>query len=452
MKVNMESELNSRKNGAGKIWAPKQIVEIALVWGIVFGPLVTMTVRGQWVVELLALLAIAAFIDGFMCLKRLIYQTWPFSLSFCILAIWIVLQTQFTPLGPAIFYEAKAAVALSVTLIAFVIIPGVNRGGDRGRLLEWALTGAEFFIIAQLLVSFFFGIGESIGYISGAVRAFGALGDGIAPILGFFVLKHALGHRPVRCVLAAFGLAITGGKMALVVTVVGLLGLFLLRRDLWRPMLVGVFAIIIAQFMLHLSFALELPPNRFVEKVAKQNIPAQAQRLKLQQTPRKRIEWVLKDYVIAARDRGLGIVAGIDILQRYPLFGVGYLRTSQHIPVEAPRGPFEVSEYLITPYSSWKKVVAIYNPSLRIAAELGVIGLSFFWAVCAGMVNIFWKPLAALRRQNSAPECTLEIAAAVWGLSFIFVDQTTAWMSPGHIQLIWLTLCLGIVAAKNKHN
>lgn len=448
----MGPESNYTKNGAGKIWGLKQITEVALVWGIVLGTLVTLTVRASWQVELLSFLALATFIFGCMYLKRLIYQTWLFSIGFCFLTLWIVLQTQFTALGPTIFYEAKAAVALSVTIIAFVIIPVVNRGGDRDRLVAWALTGAEVFIIGQLFVSFFFGIGESRGYVSGAVRAFGFLGDGIAPILGYFVLKHALGHRPVRCFLAAFGLAITGGKMALILTVVGLLCLLILHRDLWRSMRVGFFAIVIAQFMLHLTFALELPPSKYFDDSLKIRVPAHAEILKRQQTPSKRIEMNLKDYFVAARNRGLSFAAGADIFLRDPLFGVGYLRTSQQIPLAASRDRFGIGKVLVTPAVTWEKVRAIHNASLRIAAELGVIGLAFFWTVCAGMIMIFLRPLVALRRSNLVPKDTLEVAAAVWGLSFIFVDQTTGWVSPGHIQLIWLSLCLGIVVAKTWRN
>ena len=442
-----EPELSRQKDGLVRTQDLKQLSGVVLVWAVILGPLVVMTVRQEWQIEFLAFLALTAAVLALRHLRQLrqlMRSTWLVWCGIGGLTLWIVLQTQFTPSGPSILYEAKAAVALIVTLVAFALIPVVNRDGSRDRLIEWAVTAAEFFIIVQLLVSFFSGLGEHHSYHSGAVRAFGFLGDSISPILGFFVLKHALDRRPVRCFLSAFALAITGGTMALGVTFAGLIGLLLLRQDFWRPMRNGFVAILLAQLALQLSFALELPPNKFVDLYAEDPFLAE------EQSPGKRIEWLAKDIVASGSRRVLSLVAGIDIAYRHPLVGVGYLQTAKQIPVVAARDPFGVGELLKAPKVSWSKVKAVDNASLRIAAELGIFGLVLFWTICTGMIIIFLKPLVDLRRSGPEMGSTLETAAAVWGISFILANQTAAWMAPGHLQLTWLALCLGIVGAKLK--
>ena len=435
-------------SSVSKASALKQRAEVALVWAVILGPLVVTTVRQEWRIEFLAFLALTAAVLALRHLRQLrqlMRSTWLVWSGIGGMAVWVVLQTQFTPSGPSILYEGKAAVALVVTLVAFALIPLVNRNGDRDRLIEGAITAAEFFIIGQLFLSFFLGIGEHHDYRSGVVRAFGFLGDSMSPILGFFVLKHALDRRPVRCLLSAFALAITGGKMALAIIFVGLIGLLLLRRDFWRPMRNGFVAILLAQLALQLSFALELPPNKFVDLYAEDPLLAEEQSLG------KRIEWLVKDIAASGSRRVLSLVAGIDIAYRHPLVGVGYLQTAKQIPVVATRDPFGVDKFLEAPKVSWSKVKAVDNASLRMAAELGIVGLVLFWTVCVGMILIFLKPLADLRRSGPEMRNMLETAAAVWGISFILVNQTAAWMTPGHLQLTWLALCLGITAAKVLH-
>lgn len=437
-----EPELSRRKDGVARTQDLKQLSGVVLVWAVILGPLVVTTVRQEWRIEFLSFLALATAILASKSLRRIVYATWIVWCGIGGLTLWIVLQTQFTPSGPSILYEAKAAVALVVTLVAFALIPLVNRDGDRDHVIGWAVTAAEFFIIVQLLVSFFSGLGEHHSYPSGAVRAFGFLGDSMSPILGFFVLKHALDRRPVRCFLSAFALAITGGKMALAIIFVGLIGLLLLRRDFWRPMRNGFVAILLAQLALQLGFALELPPNKFVDLYAEDPLLAEEQSLG------KRIEWLGKDIVASGSRRVLSLVAGIDIAYRHPLVGVGYLQTAKQIPVVAARDPFGVGELMKAPKVAWSKVKAVDNASLRMAAELGIVGLVLFWTVCVGMIMIFLKPLVGLRGPLSDKISTFEIAAAVWGISFILVNQTAAWMAPGHPQLTWLAVCLGIVAAR----
>ena len=435
-------------SSVSKASALKQRAEVALVWAVILGPLVVTTVRQEWRIEFLAFLALTAAVLALRHLRQLwqlMRSTWLVWCGIGGLTLWIVLETQFTPSGPSILYEGKAAVALVVTLVAFALIPLVNRNGDRDRLIEGAITAAEFFIIGQLFLSFFLGIGEHHDYRSGVVRAFGFLGDSMSPILGFFVLKHALDRRPVRCLLSAFALAITGGKMALAIIFVGLIGLLLLRRDFWRPMRNGFVAILLAQLALQLSFALELPPNKFVDLYAEDPLLAEEQSLG------KRIEWLVKDIAASGSRRVLSLVAGIDIAYRHPLVGVGYLQTAKQIPVVATRDPFGVDKFLEAPKVSWSKVKAVDNASLRMAAELGIVGLVLFWTVCVGMILIFLKPIADLRRSGPEMRNMLETAAAVWGISFILVNQTAAWMTPGHLQLTWLALCLGITAAKVLH-
>ena len=440
-----ESELSHRKDGVARMRDVKQLSGVVLVWAVILGPLVVTTVWQEWRIEFLSFLALATAILASKSLRRIVYATWIVWCGIGGLTLWIVLETQFTPSGPSILYEAKAAVALVVTLVAFALIPVVNRDGSRDHVIEWAVTAAEVFIIVQWLVSFFSGLGEHHSYPSGAVRAFGFLGDSMSPILGFFVLKHALDRRPVRCLLSAFALAITGGKMALAIIFVGLIGLLLLRRDFWRPMRNGFVAILLAQLALQLSFALELPPNKFVDLYAEDPLLAEEQSLG------KRIEWLVKDIAASGSRRVLSLVAGIDIAYRHPLVGVGYLQTAKQIPVVATRDPFGVDKFLEAPKVSWSKVKAVDNASLRMAAELGIVGLVLFWTVCVGMILIFLKPIADLRRSGPEMRNMLETAAAVWGISFILVNQTAAWMTPGHLQLTWLALCLGITAAKVLH-
>ena len=424
------------------------------MWAAILGPLIVTTVKHEWVLEFLAFLALMTTVlalRNFQRLRQSVHSTWLVWSGVGGLSLWIMLQTQFTPSGPSILYEAKAAVALIVTLVAFALIPAVNRNGDRDRSIAWAITAAEFFIIGQLLLSFFFGIGERHGSSFAVLRAFGFLGDSISPIVGFFVLRHALDRCPFRCTLAAFALAITGGIMALGVTLVGLFFLLLLRWRSWRPIRNGIAAILLAQFILHLSFVLGLTEMKFVAE-QRPSLPQFSERIKVQNIGKSLVrssEWYLRAINKSMANRALSLVAGIDIARRHPVIGVGFLQSNGQIPLVAARDPFGVSEVFVGSKNAWRDVKAIHNTSLRMFAELGIVGLGLFWVMCVGMIMIFLKPILVYARRGLAENNRLEIAAAVWGLSFILANQTVAWAAPGHPQLIWLAVCLGIVAAKH---
>jgi O-antigen ligase len=235
-------------------------------------------------------------------------------------------------------------------------------------------------------------------------------------------------------------------------------------------------ALVAAHICVQTAIELEIPPNAYsamaLSEEEKRALPIELVPVKdlvsdrgghgfLSSAASERVAIVASalpgTYVNAGSNRLLSWLAALVIISQDPIVGVGQFRADYLIPHVASSDPGGVSRFFKDPEAAWRTVRGIYNPSLKIFAELGVIGLVLFWLVCGGMIAIFWKAMSTLRvsfRQGDSLTTidSLGIVAAVWGLTFVVLHQTTGWIDPGHMQLVWLAACLGLasVAARNK--
>jgi len=450
---------NSGHANTGRLSRELSVVEVALLWLFVFEFAVLVLLPASWREEIVS--------AGVMALLLVAWKHRHFALGSArllwigvgALALWMAAQQFFIVDGSNI--GAKGGAVLCASFAAAAALPMLNRNGRHDKALRYAFDAFEYFVVAQLLFSFFSGIGEFIGYRTGSVRAFGFLSDSIAPIVGFFIVRNAVEHRHLRCFLAALALAVTGGKAALGITVASFLALVLLAggRQYWLAARNGLFALLGAYLCVQMAIALELPPNPFytLSLTEEEKLVSQIEIRPLSELRESGELSTLSRSLIAIShaapislvqggvNRLLSYLAALEIIRRYPLVGAGLYRSQDYIPEMVRTNPGGINSLFVDPAIAWGTVTAIHNPSLRIFAELGLIGFILFWTVCIAIIVIFWK--ARYFTVPSAPtswRSSLAVTAAVWGATFVLLHQTTGWIEPGHLQLVWLALCVGI--------
>ena len=450
---------NSAHANTGRLSGELSVVEVALLWLFVFEFAVLVLLPVSWREEIVS--------AGVMALLFVAWKHRHFALGSArllwigvgALALWMAAQQFFVMNGSII--GAKGGAVLFASFGAAAALPMLNRNGRHDKALRYAFDAFEYFVVAQLLFSFFSGIGEFIGARTGSVRAFGFLSDSISPIVGFFIVRNAVEHRHLRCFLAALALAVTGGKAALGITVASFFALVLWAggRQYWLAVRNGLLALLGAYFCLQAAIALQVPPNPFyaLSLTEEEKQLSQIELKPLSEVRESGELSTLSRSLIAIShaapislvqggvNRLLSYLAALEIIRRYPLVGAGLYRSRDYIPQMASTNPGGINILFADPAIAWGTVTAIHNPSLRMFAELGLIGFILFWIVCIGVLAIFWKtryftiPSAPMSWRSS-----LAVTAAVWGTTFVLLHQTTGWIEPGHLQLVWLALCAGI--------
>jgi O-Antigen ligase len=445
-------------------------VEATLLWLFVFEFALLVLLPGSWREEIVA--------AGFAGLLLVAWKQRHFAvqsagllwLGVCALAFWMSVQPFLAVHSSSIGW--KGGVVLLASFGAAAALPMLNRDGRHDRALRYAFDAFEYFIVAQLVVSFFSGIGEFHGYRTGSVRAFGFLSDSVSPIVGFFIVRNAMEHRHVRCFAAAFALAVTGGKAALGITLATFIVLLLLAggRQHWLPTRNGLLALLGAYFCVQVAIALEVPPNQFYklslteeEKRISQIELRSLRELRsiepgevgtLPQVLLALSSEVSLGFAQAAANRMLSYAAALEIIRRYPLVGAGFNRSHDYIPRMVRLNPGGINILFVDPAIAWGTVTALHNPSLLVFAELGLIGFILFWIVCIGILAVFWNTRYHMRTGPAGPEWwrrSLLVAASAWGTTFVLLQQTTGWIEPGHPQLVFLALCVGVaIAAQSR--
>ena len=145
------------------------------------------------------------------------------------------------------------------------------------------------------------------------------------------------------------------------------------------------------------------------------------------------------------------MVAGLIIVQENLVGGVGFGLSRRKIPEVAENDPLGLGRLLSDKRVAWSKVHAVQNASIRILAETGIVGLFLFGVFCFFVLAIFFKYLYAIHRAGVDSSQNMGLAMSVWGMAFVILNQTVAWMYPAHIQMIWLSLCVGSVMFVNKN-
>ena len=456
----------------GKFRLNSQPFKKGVLWVVIFWPFVATSLNLRWEV----------MIVGIMLMSVAIFFTYhlriiaPSGESMCapelprMLQVFIIfclfLFSQPLYVDMSISVALFIACSFIATFYLYTYLPSIYNSQNYADHFLTVLYVFELFIIINLVFSFFLGIGEHYSYRSGNVRAFGALSDSIAPIIGFFVIKNALEYRWLRGFFAAFALAITGGKIAIGITIIAIFGLLIVHRNLWRSVFLGLALMLVSQIMLHLSFAMELPPNKHLnpERFITSQSNTSASELSSKVTAFFNAfdddkpshdtytssldssgEEVVVDMVQSGSRRIMSIIAGLIIAQENPVAGVGFWRSGERIQEIAESDPLELGRLLSDERVAWSKVHAVQNAPIRILAETGIVGLFLFCLFCLSMLAVFFKYLRAIHRAGVDSSKNIGIAMSVWGIVFIIFNQTVAWMNPGHFQLIWLLLCAGSV-------
>ncbi len=427
-------------------------VEKTIIWLFFFGPFAVTAIFQEWKISatytvfVSYLLVICACRRGFLIVRDAMLL-WVGASCFL---LWLLVQILATDIPP--LAALASIIILFSTLLFIAVLAILNIDGRLDRTVYSVLFAVELLLVVNVLVSFFWGIGEYYSYRGGGARAFGLLSDSVSPIVGFFVLKNAIENKKSMTLLLSFVLAATGGKMALGITIVGFVILALLGRGFRKTVYLGFVAIVLSQIMLHASFELELSPNKFVS--SSMEPPSLLQSFSSFVIPnaeaKQTVSEVVTDTIQSGSRRVLSLAAGIEIARTNPFFGVGYRQSADQISNIATIDPFGVGDLLEAPKVGWEQIKGVQNASLRVAAETGFVGLVFFWVFCFGMLIVFIKSLMAQQRSAFNNLDSVKVAASVWGISLILFNQTVAWMEPAHLQLIWLSLCVSIVTVSTK--
>jgi hypothetical protein len=454
------SKLGAGGSGQGITRSVIPVVEVTLLWLFVFEFALLVLLPASWREEVVGAGVMALLLVAWKHWHRVLESAKVLWIGVGTLASWMALQQFFVVDGSSI--GAKGGAVLLASFGAAAALPMLNHDGRHDRALRYAFDAFEYFIVVQLLASFFSGIGEFYGYRTGAVRAFGFLSDSISPIVGFFIVRNAVEQRHLRCLLAALALAMTGGKMAAAITVASFIALLLFasHRRYWLPVRNGLLALLAAFLCVQAAIVLELPPNPFYalslteqEKRISQIELRSANELKsIELSALSRAVIAISDkapvsLVQGGVNRLLSYLAALEIIRRHPLAGAGLYRSHDYMADMVRLNPGGINSLFADPATAWRTVTAVHNPSLRTFAELGLIGFILFWIVCIGMLVVFWKTryhMLTLQSGRMSSRSSLGVTAAVWGTTFVLLQQTTGWIEPGHLQLVWLALCVGI--------
>lgn len=423
-------------------------VEATLLWLFVFEFALLVSLPGSWREEVVAAGFAGLLLVAWRQTRIAAESAGLLWLGVCALAFWMAVQPFLAVHSSSIGW--KGGLVLLASFGAAAALPMLNRDGRHDKALRYAFDAFEYFVVAQLILSFFSGIGEFHGYRTGSVRAFGFLSDAISPIVGFFIVRNAVEHRHLRCFVAAFALAVAGGKAALGMTLGTFIVLLLLTgaRPYWRPARNGVLALLGGYFCVQAAIALEVPPNQFYamslteeeKRVSQIELRPlhELRSMELGEVGAVRALWreLPISFVQAGANRLLSYTAALEIIHRHPLVGAGFNRSHDYIPQMVRLNPGGINSLFVDPAVAWSTVTALHNPSLLVFAELGFIGFILFWIVCIGILAVFWKTRHDMR--------ALPVAASAWGTTFVLLYQTTGWIEPGHPQLVFLALCVGV--------
>jgi len=448
----------------GRVSSKALAVEVTLLWLFVFEFALLVLMPASWREEIVT--------AGFTALLLVAWKHRHFALESArllwlgvgALALWTAAQPFFAVHPSNIGW--KGGIVFLASFAAAAALPMFNRDGRHDKALRYAFDAFEYFIVAQLIVSFFAGIGEFHGYRSGYVRAFGFLSDSISPIVGFFILRNAMERRHLRCFLAAFALAVTGGKAALGMTVASFIALLFLagggqhRLPAARN---GLLALLGGYFCVQAAIAFEVTPNQFYalslteeeKRIAQIELRNVSELSSIGSGEMSTLPGALLaisrhlplGFVQAGANRLLSYTAALEIIRRYPLVGAGFNRSHDYIPQMARLDPGGINILFVDPAIAWSTVTALHNPSLLVFAEFGLIGFILFWIACIGIIAVFCKTrsqMRAMQVDRVSWRLSLALAASVWGTMFVLLHQTTGWIEPGHPQLVFLALCVGI--------
>lgn len=438
---------------------------ISIVWFVLLWPFIIKALYLPWQVEVVGSIVISVFLlitlyDG---LIKYLFELSPAIHALILLSVWILFQPFY--LDVSFVWTSLVACTLLSTICLYVSLPVIDSHINYKKHLPIILYTIELFIIANLFFSFFLGVGEHYSYRSGNVRAFGSLGDAISPVVGFFVIKNALDYKWIRGFLAAFALAITGGKVALGITIIAILGLLIVHIRLWKAVMLALLFVIISFIMLHLSFMMKLPPNRhlnperftadksspmvvkFSSKIKDFLNVVESESFDSLDVSRLNAssEEVQVDTMQSGTRRLMSIVAGLKMVKQHPIGGVGWGQSRFKIPEIAEQDPLGLGMRFSDSRVAWSKVHGVQNASIRILAETGAVGLILFWVFCFGLLRVFLKFLYQTNRTGANYNNSTGISMSVWSISFIISNQTVAWMAHAHLQLIWLSFCAGNV-------
>lgn len=464
--INTGGHLMLRLRQQSKLIIRDKHFEISMVWLAILWPFVVMVFSLPWLFSVAGIMSmcIVLIVVPYQKQTEFSIKSSPVLQALTVFCVWIVFQPLYTDVP--LYSALLIACTLFSTIYLYVRLPVIDTRDKYIDYLPAVLFTLELFIITNLIFSFFLGIGEHYSYPSGNVRAFGALSDSIAPIVGFFVIKNALDRKWIMGILAAFALAITGGKIAIGITIISIIGLLVVHRSLWQSAIRALVFMLVSQAMLHMSFAMELPPNRHLspDRFVDNQVPTIFEELSLKVTDflsvinDKSLDnldvskldssggEIMVDTVQSGSRRIMSMVAGLIIVQENPVGGVGFWRSRQKIPEIAEQDPLGLGRLFSDGRVSWSKVNAVQNASIRVLAETGVVGLFIFGIFCFSVLAIFFKHLFSIRKTGFESGKSISVSMSVWGISFVIFNQTVAWMNPGHLQLIWLSLCTGSVA------
>lgn len=152
------------------------------------------------------------------------------------------------------------------------------------------------------------------------------------------------------------------------------------------------------------------------------------------------------NFEYSLNNRLLSFDSGLLFFESSPWFGVGANQTFTLLS-----GDFDIST--LDRYESgilYYDFFQIHNSFIRILAELGFIGFSFFAIFCLTIIRQSYSILKFWHGIQQNHSRALLLACALWLISFIVFNQTVGWFEPGHPQLSWFVCFLTLMNFVHK--
>ncbi len=253
----------------------------------------------------------------------------------------------------------------------------------------------------SIVSSYFLGIGERYPSGIAGYRAFGYLGDSFTPVIVFLLLYFVFERRYLFVGLCFGTLLMTGGKAALMLSVVSLAIYVIL---LSRSTLIRMLAVLTTGLLTLLSINLS------------------------------NLSWLDAKFEYSLNNRLFSIQIGLEYFRENPIFGIGINQALDRISYDVDR----LAASLQT--TAYYPVYKISNAYVSALAETGIVGFAFLI-----LLALFWIVRAvrsariALKLPLSA-ERSIILAGSLWTIAFLTTYQTTGWFLSGHPQLSWLLM------------
>lgn len=446
------------------------------VIGVVLFTLVLPRIPNNFQILLLAVVACAGWPylrDG---LRGIGPRAWWVIGPLAALCGWIAVQTPLAASEPVALFGPKEATGVAVSLWMLFVIPGLVYRGHGLAPLDEAMKLVAALVFVGVLVSYWTGAGERHKVAYDVYRAYFYFSDGIDVPMAFVFLWHVVHRNWIWALLGAASLLIMLGKLPL-----GLLALFAIvalavGNTHLRLTTLGLAGMLVLAALLVVPMGravawMEAPAPEASQppetsplldegryQLVDEQTAACVKRAMAAESFLLRAECaassakvypgplVVNAGINTLARRTVGAIAALHIVREHPILGTGYHQSWRLMDDMATIDPFGINARFERPWQLWHRIGQIRNVWLRAAAEFGLPGVTFLILFAGGLVSIAVVVVRATRGVNGM-QADLGAAAAIWTAVHLVCAQTTPWLLPGSISLVWVGIWAGVMTA-----